>query len=139
VQLAILYAALAAIATAFNIGSQDVVVRLYHGPFAVTLSIMVGTGVGLLTKYALDKRFIFRFKAQNVIHDARVFTLYASMGVFTTAIFWGFEFSFHYLFQTKELRYLGGLIGLTLGYFTKYQLDKRFVFIKIARQNIRES
>lgn len=114
----------------FNIGSQEVVVRLYDGPYVVTLSILVGTGVGLLVKYALDKRYIFKFKAQNTAHDARTFLLYALMGVVTTVIFWGFEYAFEYFFQTKELRYLGGVIGLAIGYFVKYSLDKRFVFKK---------
>ena len=54
------------------------------------------------------------------------------MGVFTTLIFWSLEFGFTLLFQTKEMRYLGGIIGLAIGYFTKYQLDKRFVFRKIG-------
>ncbi|HSB95028.1 MAG TPA: GtrA family protein, partial [Spongiibacteraceae bacterium] len=59
----VLYMLLAAISTAANIGSQDVAIRLYTGIYSVTFSIMVGTAVGLLVKYALDKRFIFRFKA----------------------------------------------------------------------------
>jgi hypothetical protein len=48
--------------------------------------------------------------------------------VVTTAIFWGFEFGFDRLFQSKDMRYLGGLIGLAIGYWTKYRLDKRYVF-----------
>lgn len=127
-KLAIVYALLAAIATVFNIGSQEVVVRLYHGAYAVTLSILVGTAVGLLVKYVLDKRFIFRFKAQSAAHDVKTFALYVAMGLFTTVIFWGTEFGFALLFQTKELRYLGGVIGLAIGYLVKYKLDKHFVF-----------
>ena len=34
----------------------------------------------------------------------------------------------HIGIQDKSLRYLGGLIGLVLGYWAKYHLDKRFVF-----------
>ena len=127
-KLAVIYTVLAVISTAFNIGSQDIVIRLYHGSYAVTLSILVGTGVGLLVKYVLDKRYIFRFKAQNAAHDAQTFLLYSLMGVATTVIFWGFEYAFEFLFGTKELRYLGGIIGLAIGYGVKYQLDKYFVF-----------
>jgi hypothetical protein len=50
------------------------------------------------------------------------------MGLATTVIFWGFEFGFHHIFETKEMRYLGGVIGLAIGYVTKYHLDKRYVF-----------
>jgi putative flippase GtrA len=126
--LALTYALLAAIATAFNIGAQDIAIRLYSGPFGVTISLVFGTGVGLIVKYLLDKRFIFRFKARDLAHDGRTFILYAFMGVFTTLIFWGVEFLFDHLFQTKELRYVGGVIGLAIGYVTKYQLDKKYVF-----------
>ena len=91
-------------------------------------SIIVGTGTGLVVKYLLDKRFIFRFKPQNVSHDSRTFVLYTLMGVVTTAIFWGFEYGFWHAFGTAQMRYLGGVIGLVIGYLAKYHLDKKFVF-----------
>lgn len=127
-KLAIIYAVLALIATAANIGAQDLVIRGYHGTFNVLLSIAVGTGVGLVIKYILDKAYIFRFRARNAIHDGRTFVLYSMMGLVTTVIFWGFEFGFHHMFATREMRYLGGIIGLSIGYAAKYYLDKRFVF-----------
>jgi putative flippase GtrA len=135
-KLAVLYALLAAIATAANIGSQEVVVQIYQGAYALMLSVAVGTGVGLVAKYLLDKRFIFRFQARSAVHETRTFLLYAFTGVFTTLIFWGFEFGFDYLFQSKEGRYLGGILGLAIGYVTKYQMDRRFVFGSIAGRNL---
>ncbi len=127
-RLAILYALLALIATATNIGAQEIAVRAYHGPFDVALSVLVGTGVGLVVKYMLDKAFIFGFRARDALHDVHTFGLYLVMGVITTAVFWAFEFGFNHLFHTKEMRYLGGLIGLGIGYWAKYHLDKRYVF-----------
>jgi len=127
-RLSLLYAVFAFIATAANIGTQDIVVRGYSGAFDVLLSVIAGTGVGLFVKYLLDKRYIFQFRARNVVHDSQTFLLYALMGLVTTAIFWGVEFGFHYLFETKEMRYVGGAIGLAFGYLIKYRLDKRFVF-----------
>lgn len=129
-KLAITYVILALIATTANIGAQDLVIRGYSGAFDVLLSVAVGTGVGLLVKYVLDKQYIFRYRTRNAVHDGQIFALYALMGLGTTVIFWGFEFSFYYLFETKEMRYLGGVIGLAIGYLTKYHLDKRFVFRK---------
>jgi putative flippase GtrA len=127
-KLAVKYAIFALIATAANIGAQDLVVRTYNGSGAIVPSVVVGTGVGLVVKYLLDKRYIFRFRALNVAHDTRIFALYTAMGLATTVIFWGFEFGFHYLFATREMRYLGGVIGLAIGYLAKYHLDKRYVF-----------
>ncbi|GHT95044.1 hypothetical protein AGMMS49545_17310 [Betaproteobacteria bacterium] len=123
-----LYASFALIATIANIGAQDVVIRAYGGTHDILLSIIAGTGVGLLVKYLLDKRFIFRFRPRNAVHDGQTFMLYTLMGLATTAIFWGFEFAFHYLFANREMRYLGGVIGLAIGYLAKYHLDKRYVF-----------
>lgn len=127
-KLAAIYALLAIIATALNIGAQDLLIRLYAGPYHILLSMAFGTAVGLLVKYVLDKRYIFAFQAQSAAHDGQVFMLYALMGLITTAIFWGFELTFDYLFESKHMRYLGGVIGLALGYLAKYSLDKRYVF-----------
>ena len=127
-KLAINYAIFALIATAANIGAQDLVIRTYSGAFDILASVVVGTGVGLVVKYILDKRYIFRFRARSVAHDTFTFALYTVMGLATTVIFWGFEFGFHHIFETKEMRYLGGVIGLAIGYLTKYHLDKRFIF-----------
>ena len=127
-KLAINYAIFALIATAANIGAQDLVIRTYSGAFDILASVVVGTGVGLVVKYILDKRYIFRFRARSVAHDTQTFALYTVMGLATTVIFWGFEFGFHHIFETKEMRYLGGVIGLAIGYLTKYHLDKRYVF-----------
>lgn len=127
-KLIITYAIFALIATVANIASQDLTIRIYTGPYDVLLSVIVGTGVGLIVKYALDKRYIFRFRPRSAIHDGQIFVLYTLMGLATTVIFWGSEFGFDYMFQSRELRYVGGAIGLAIGYITKYQLDKRFVF-----------
>ncbi|GIX35568.1 MAG: hypothetical protein KatS3mg126_1347 [Lysobacteraceae bacterium] len=127
-RLAIRYTFFALIATAANIGAQDVVIRCYSGASDILVSVIVGTGVGLAVKYLLDKRYIFRFRARSVAHDTWTFALYTIMGLATTMIFWGFEFAFQYAFKTKEMRYLGGAIGLAVGYLLKYHLDKHYVF-----------
>lgn len=127
-KLAMLYTAFAIVATFCNILAQDICSYLYSGPFYILISIIIGTGVGLIIKYILDKKYIFKYKTKNVQHDGQVFLLYTLMGIFTTVIFWSFEFGFHAIFATKEMRYVGGVIGLMIGYICKYYLDKRFVF-----------
>jgi hypothetical protein len=127
-RIALLYTLFAALSTAANIGAQDLLLRVTRLDHAVALSVLFGTGVGLVVKYLLDKRYIFAFQTRDLSHDGRLFALYTLMGVATTAIFWSFEFGFHALFGTREMRYLGGVLGLALGYLAKYRLDKRFVF-----------
>jgi len=127
-KIALRYTFFALLATVANIASQDIVVRLYQGPFYILLSIFVGTGVGLISKYWLDRKFIFHYQPQTLKDDTRTLSLYTLTGVATTAIFWGCELAFEILYGTKAMRYLGGIIGLAIGYFIKYRLDKRYVF-----------
>lgn len=127
-KVAVTYTIIAIIATLANIGGQELVVQLWPFEYLITLSIFFGTGVGLVMKYLLDKRYIFQFTADSLGHDAKLFMLYTAMGIVTTAIFWGVEWSFHVIFETKEMRYLGAVIGLSIGYVIKYQLDKKYVF-----------
>lgn len=131
-QLAITYAILALLAIVTNMAVQDLSVELYDGPFHVPFSVAAGTGAGLVAKYVLDKRFIYRFRATDALHDGRTFALYTLMGLATTAVFWCFEFGFDYVFGTRTMRYTGGVLGLVIGYFAKYHLDKRYVF-RVAR------
>lgn len=128
IKLAVNYAIFALIATAVNIGVQDIVIRIYSGAFNILASVILGTCGGLVVKYILDKRYIFSFRTHSAFHDTQTFALYTLMGLVTTLVFWGFEFGFHYIFETRKMRYLGGIIGLALGYIAKYHLDKRYVF-----------
>lgn len=127
-KLAIMYTIFAIIATITNIWAQDLTFRIYQGTYELWLGIFVGTAVGLVVKYFLDKRYIFQYQTQSITHGSKTFYLYSLMGVFTTIIFWGFEYTFDAIYQTKEMRYVGGVIGLAIGYYVKYQLDKRYVF-----------
>ena len=129
VSIAVLYTLFAAFSTAINIGAQIVSIWAYAGSYAVEVSILIGTAAGLPLRYLLEKRYIFSFKSNNMKHDGQLFVLYSFMGVFTTAIFWGVEYAFHLLFATDTMRYVGGVIGLAIGFYVKYQLDKKFVFV----------
>ena len=127
--IAIRYTIFALFATIVNIASQDICLRIYAGIYAMLVSVLVGTAAGLVVKYVLDKRYIFQYQVKSVAHDTRIFALYASTGLITTGIFWGFEFGFDALFHSLPLRYLGGVIGLAIGYYVKYRLDRKYVFL----------
>ncbi len=51
------------------------------------------------------------------------------MGIFTTIIFWGTEIGFNAIFENQNAKYIGAIIGLSIGYAIKYFLDKKFVFV----------
>jgi len=128
VRTAGLYAAFAAMSIAVNIGTQMGALALYGGPYAIPASVALGTLTGLVAKYVLDKRWIFAHRSRDSAHEARTFLLYGAMGVVTTGVFWGTEYAFHRMFQTDAMRYVGGVIGLAVGYLLKYILDRRYVF-----------
>ena len=102
---------------------------IYRGPLSVEFSILVGTAMGLPLRYFLEKTYIFNFTSKNLVHDGKLFVIYSAMGVVTTLIFWGTEYTFHLIFDTDFMRYFGGIIGLSIGFYVKYQLDKKYVFV----------
>jgi len=127
-RLALRYAAFALIATIANLAAQRIVLAMVDAPGALAAAIVAGTGVGLVVKYVLDKKWIFYDASSGVAAHGKRFTLYTAMGVVTTLIFWGFETAFWYLWRTDAMRELGAVIGLGIGYVIKYELDRRFVF-----------
>ena len=126
------YSLFAVLATLLNLSAQEVVVRTYNGDFAIYLAMALGTLAGLVSKYLLDKKYIFQFITASHREDLGKFTLYGLTGIATTVIFWGFELGFDSFIGGKTARYMGAVIGLSIGYGVKYRLDKRYVFAQQA-------
>ena len=126
--LALRYGAFAVIATLANLGTQRAVLWFGDSGLLFTLAMGAGTLVGLVVKYVLDKRWIFFDASTGVKAHSRKFALYTAMGIVTTCIFWGTETAFWLIWQTDAMRELGAVLGLAVGYVTKYALDRRFVF-----------
>lgn len=133
-----LYIFFAGISTLVNILSQIISFLMYSGPLAVEISILTGTLFGLPLRYFLEKRYIFSYRSSGLKHDSKLFLLYSFLGIFTTLVFWSIEYLFHIIFASEIMRYFGGVIGLAIGYYMKYHLDKRFVFVyEISRVTIK--
>ena len=127
--LAFRYALFAAISTGVNLLFQYFSFLVYSDVAALYLAMFVGTLAGLVAKYILDKKYIFYHTPKDKTDDARKFLLYSFMGIFTTMIFWGTEITFNTLFQSPYAKYIGAVIGLSIGYVIKYFLDKKYVFV----------
>lgn len=134
--IAVLYTLFAVLSTVINIGSQMLSIWIYKGPLSVEISILVGTVMGLPLRYFLEKRYIFNFTSKNLVHDGKLFVFYSAMGVITTLIFWGTEYTFHLIYDTDFMRYLGGVFGLSIGFYVKYQLDKKYVFVNSSNEAV---
>jgi len=126
---AVKYIIFAGISTLFNLLFQYFSFRLYFGFGALFVAMFFGTLAGLIVKYVLDKKFIFYHEVKDKKDDAKKFVLYSLMGVFTTIIFWGTEITFDTLSEEPNAKYIGAVIGLSIGYVIKYFLDKKYVFI----------
>ena len=123
-----LYIYFSLIAMTLNIFSQYLVFSLHDNEYTIYVAILVGTTLGLISKYSLDRVYIFKYNINNIYGYSKNFALYTFTGIFTTLIFWIFEYSFYILFDNNVAKYIGAIIGLTIGYTVKYVLDKRFVF-----------
>ena len=132
--LAVKYAIFAVISTLFNLSFQYISNHLYSGLGALYIAIFIGTLAGLIPKYILDKKYIFYHKTESKKDDVKKFGLYTLMSVFTTIIFWTTEIVFDIIFDSENAKYMGAIVGLTIGYVVKYFLDKRFVFIDKERR-----
>ena len=126
--LVLKYSLFALIATIINLFTQFISLAIYSQDFSLYIAIFFGTITGLIAKYILDKKYIFYYVVKDKKEDSQKFILYSIMGVFTTIIFWGFEIWFDYIFDSEIAKYIGAIIGLSVGYITKYFLDKKFVF-----------
>ncbi len=128
--LVLRYAGFAVIAVMANLLVQRIVLwgatDVTSSRFAMALAM--GTIVGLVVKYLLDKRWIFYDTSTGARAHGTKFTLYAAMGLITTAIFWITETAFWMIWSTDIAREIGAILGLSVGYVTKYWLDRRYVF-----------
>jgi len=128
-----LYAFFAALSIALNLLIQDIVLRSYPGRFRLLLAMVLGTLAGLALKYILDKVWIFRYKHRDAAHNLRTFIAYSAMGTATTSIFWLCEYTAVMIQDSSVSRNAGALVGLIIGYYVKYRLDKRYVFVDSAQ------
>lgn len=130
--LVLRYGAFAVVATLANLGAQRVALALWSGPGALVLAMVFGTGIGLVVKYLLDKRWIFYDMETGAKAHGRKFGLYTAMGLVTTAIFWGMEAGAWAIWHSTAAREAGAILGLAIGYVVKFQLDRRYVFRSVS-------
>jgi len=127
--IALKYLIFASIATALNLVTQALCLKLYGGEYNLYVAMAFGTAAGLVSKYVLDKRYIFAYRPMSHVDDAHRFVFYTATGIITTALFWATEIVFDMLWRHELAKYAGAVLGLSVGYLLKYRLDKRFVFV----------
>jgi putative flippase GtrA len=132
-QLTVRYGVFAALSMVANLATQAMVLALLgRAASALALAIGAGTVTGFALKYWLDKRWIFHSSSVSIRQEARQIVLYGVFSVATTVLFWATEAMFTLVWRSALATYLGGAIGLCLGYVLKYVLDGRYTFGKLA-------
>lgn len=125
------YTLFAMFASIVNLATQAVVTKL--APWAPLMaSVLVGTAAGFLVKYLLEKRWVFLDGYVSHVAELRKVIVYGLFSVGTTLLFWAIELGAWHLWRTDTAKYIGAAIGLGLGNWIKYLLDKRYVFLKAA-------
>ncbi len=99
----------------------------YNFTMELYISMFVGTLVGFFSKFILDTKYIFKNKIKIISNEG---FLYCWFSIFITAVYFAFEVSFGYVFDSIEMRLLGAFIGLNVGYLVKYKVDEKYVFKK---------
>jgi len=127
-RLILRYMAFAVLATLANLATQRLVLLAGDAWSIFAAALAAGTLVGLVLKYLLDKRWIFDDAHRGLRSDAQQFTIYTAMGLITTALFWGVETAFWWIWETDTMREIGAILGLSIGYVGKFFLDRRYVF-----------
>ncbi|MCX6138660.1 MAG: GtrA family protein [Ignavibacteriales bacterium] len=129
-RIAAKYLVFAGIASGCNLALQYGVFSMYGGMYALYFAMAAGTGAGLVIKFVLDKFFIFYDTSRKPSEVSFTFVLYSLTGIGTTVLFWCIEIGFDAAFRTPGAKYAGAAVGLSLGYWIKYHLDKRMVFTR---------
>lgn len=119
------YCLFAFVSIACNMLAQLIILSLVH---YIYLALFIGTGVGFFVKYFLDKKYIFYYETSDINQSIKNIFKYLLTSIFTTVIFWSFEL-FFYSYFGGWLTYIGGAIGLIIGFIIKYKLDKKKVFL----------
>jgi len=117
-----LYFGFAVVATILNLTCQNILIFL---EYEIYLQILGGTLIGLVSKYYLDRQYVFKDTKTNI---AGSFMLYSLFGALLTPLWWVIEIIFIYLFETILAQNVGATVGLAICYYLKYLLDKKYVF-----------
>jgi putative flippase GtrA len=111
-----------------NLATQEAIIRLMPPWIPIIISVLAGTAIGFVVKYVLDKYYVFLDGYDGHTAELRKVAMYGLFSIGTTLLFWAIELGFWYAWSTAEAKYIGAIIGLILGNWLKYLLDRRWVF-----------
>ena len=127
-ELLILYIVFAIIVTITNLSSQRLVLSFLTGNVGYFAALFIGTFIGVVLGYFLDKNWIFKDPVMSSKAMGKQFFWYAMTGAIHTPVFWLVESVFWFTWKTDGMRELGAVLGLVIAYTLKYFILRRYVF-----------
>jgi len=113
-----------------NFGSIELIQMFYlaQTPFNMTelVGSVVAVGITYIVKFILDKFIVFQKKSTEIKQTSKEFSLYFLFAIVTTIENIGIQFLLTNFLGSPLI--LSVIIALTIGYITKFILDKRYVF-----------
>ena len=113
-------------------GGNDFIQALYCSTSPINMPELIGSiiavGITYVIKFFLDKYLVFKKTSLKVKETSQEFFKYFGFAILTTIENIGIQFIFTNIFSAPLE--VGFLIALSIGYITKFFLDRKYVFTK---------
>jgi len=115
-----------------NFGSNEFIHAVYCSTNPYNMSELIGSilavGITYLIKFFLDKYIVFRRSGSKLKETSKEFMKYFLFAILTTIENIGIQFLLTNFLKTPlEVSFI---IALAIGYFTKFFLDRKYVFTR---------
>ena len=115
-----------------NFGTIAFLQLFYCSNSPYNMSELIGSiaavGITYIIKFFLDKYIVFKKSSLKIKETSQEFFKYFGFAILTTILNIGIQFILTNLFNAPlEISFV---IALSIGYITKFFLDKKYVFIK---------
>ncbi|MFX1287712.1 MAG: GtrA family protein [Promethearchaeota archaeon] len=115
-----------------NLGSIEFFQILYCSTTPINMSELIGSivavGITYIIKFFLDKYIVFKKSSLKIKETSQEFLKYFGFAILTTIENVGIQFILTNFFNSPlEISFL---VALSIGYLTKFFLDKKYVFTK---------
>lgn len=114
-----------------NLSEINLIQTLYCSTDPYNMPELVGSiiavGITYIIKFFLDKFYVFKKKSMEIKETSQQFIKYFLFAILTTIENIGIQFIFTNFFGTPLEISL--IIALSIGYLTKFFLDKKYVFL----------
>lgn len=115
-----------------NFGYNSLIQTFYCSTNPYNLPELIGSivavGITYVTKFILDKFIVFKRKKIELKETSKEFFKYFGFAIITTIINIGIQFILTNFFKTPLE--ISVIVALSIGYFLKFLLDRKYVFNK---------